>query len=101
MSHEDYIESLNDERYTLCNPLDDYIHVNEIPVLDDMAGALSDIVKALYSKDQLDIAKLDDNINWLASELGVKMPLSQPKIQRAKETPYLFDMAVATLKESA
>lgn len=100
MSYENYTESINDTRY-IHNQLEDYVHINEIPVLDDMAEALRDIVKSLYSKDELDIAKLDDNISWLASELGVEMPIGQPKVQRIKERPYLFDLAASTLEEIA
>lgn len=77
-----------------CKHIKDYI-------LNGYAEALRDIVKALYGKETLDIAKLDDDINWLASELDVDMPHGQPTIQRKKEIPYLFDLAVATLDQAS
>lgn len=72
----------------------EYIEKNQLD-LEECKRALEDIVELLYTRDNLDLSKLDDCIYYLASELDVKIPDGEPLIAQAlteeqKQTEHLF-----------
>lgn len=83
------------------DPDAEYVHQNDIPDLDDIKKAFRDIVHKLYSKDELDIAKLDDVINFIADELDIKIPDGNPQIQRIQSNKYLFNLALSCVDRKA
>jgi len=55
--------------------------------------ALQVIVNQVYGDCKLDIARLDDDIHWLASEFGVKVPDGQPNVERKRQLSFYVSMA--------
>lgn len=80
------------------DPDAEYISVTQSG-LNDIKQSFSKVVNMLYGKDQLNLIKLDENLNWIALELGMKLPANNPNIQRTREESNLFSFAVHLSKQ--
>lgn len=73
-----------DAEYTTTKTVNDAKYIRE---------ALQAIVDQVYGASKLDVARLDDDLHWLASELGMKVPDNQPTIERKKQLSFYVTMA--------
>jgi hypothetical protein len=74
------------------NPYRDYIHVDNVPDLSEVKDALKIIAKELYSDGLININKIDEELSWIADELGFRLPAGKPNIQRKQSELFQYGL---------
>jgi len=71
--YEPYLE---EENYTYVNPMEDYIHIDELKKYDDAKEHLEEIIHQLYNSGNID--SLEDALYELTNIFEIKLPIKKP-----------------------
>jgi len=86
-----YEPSLEEEDYIYVDPMEDWVHVDEVAKYeDDAKEQFEKILHCVYNTG--DVEGLEDALDEMASIFEVKLPENKPRL--AKKTSELYDFSV-------
>lgn len=67
--------------------------------IEHMADHMTAIIEMLYSREKLEVAKLEDHLDEVCHALGLKLPAEMPNVERKRSE--IFNFAVGLTREFA
>ena len=82
------------EPYCDYDPMDDWVHVDELDKYDDAEKSLKDVINHLYNTG--DVEGLEDSLEELASVFDINLPNLKPKLIKKDNESYDFRVQFIT-----